>query len=85
MSDEWREREELTAAACWRVADVRAWNNGPVASNAESDAWESSRAREDVTSLGWTVDSTRNLGVVGGNDCGREIQQRGPSVGDGVN
>ena len=85
MSNNGEKGEKLTAAGCWGIVDVGAGNNGPVAANAERNTWEGGRAREDVTSLGCTVGSTGDLGIVGCDSGGREIQKRRTGVGDAVN
>ena len=66
------------------VADIASRDNGPVGANAEGDTGKCGAARENVTTLLLRVLGTRNLAVVGSDDGGGEVEERGASVGDGV-
>lgn len=65
---------ELTCASGGGVVYVRAWYDGLVGSDAESDAGEGCRAGKSISTLRADVLSTRYLGIVGGDGCLWEIK-----------
>ena len=67
-----------------RVVDVAAGHDGAVGADAERDAGQRGAAGKDVTTVRRRVGGAGHLAVVGGDDGGGEVEERGAGVGDGV-
>ncbi len=66
------------------VVDVVARHNGLVGSDAEGDAGQNGAAGVGVTALSGVERRAPDLGVVGLDDSGGEVEEGGSGVGDGV-
>lgn len=67
------------------VIDVATWHDGLVSANTEGDAGENGAASIGVTTLSGVERGARDLGVVGLDDGGGEVEEGGSGIGDGIN
>ena len=74
----------LTAACIGGVVEESARDDRLVAPNADGQAREGSRAREDIPSRGGAVGRPGNLRIVGLNNGSWEVDEGGTGVGDDV-
>ena len=64
--------------------DVGAWDGEGVSTDGDVEVGELSAASEDVSALCAVVGGTGDLGVVGGDDGRRQVQESGSGVRNGV-